>query len=122
MGMRGRIREFFGLEGNLLPIVLSELSSNVGWNMFGVIWQPYVLSMGASVSILRALDSLRVALMSVLQPLMGRLSDSFGARAQKIFEMLAPYTYIPPYIVSNLFREKTHRENQINGSKAMGTG
>ena len=80
MGMRGRIREFFGLEGNLLPIVLSELSSNVGWNMFGVIWQPYVLSMGASVPILRALDSLRVALMSVLQPLMGRLSDSFGAR------------------------------------------
>jgi MFS family permease len=80
MGLRGRIREFFGLEGNLLPIVISELSSNVGWNMFDVIWQPYVLSMGASVPILGALDSLRVALTSVLQPLMGRLSDSFGRK------------------------------------------
>ena len=80
MGLRGRIREFFGLEGNLLPIVISELSSNVGWNMFDVIWQPYVLSMGASVPILGALDSLRVALTSILQPLMGRLSDSFGRK------------------------------------------
>ena len=80
MVLRNRVRGFFSLEGNLRPIVVSEISSNIGWNMFKVIWQPYVLSLGASVSILGALDSLRVALMSVLQLLMGRLSDFFGRK------------------------------------------
>ena len=88
MGLRGRIREFFGLEGNLLPIVLLELSSNVGWNMFDVVWQPYVLSLGVSVPILGALDSLKIALMSVLQPLMGRLSDTLGRKTPISFSFV----------------------------------
>jgi len=50
-----RIRGFLGLRGNFLPIVVLELVSNVGWSMFEVIWQPYVLSLGATVSILGAL-------------------------------------------------------------------
>jgi MFS family permease len=80
-----RIREFLGLRGNILPIATLELVSNVGWNMFGVAWQPFVLSLGATVSILGALEGFGTALRSVLQLLMGRLSDSVGRRKPIFF-------------------------------------
>ena len=51
MKISERIRRFLGLRGNFLPIVALELVLNVGWSMFEVVWQPYVLSLGATVSI-----------------------------------------------------------------------
>lgn len=80
MKVKDRVREFLGLKGNIMPITLLELVSNVGWSMFDVVWQPFVLSLGATISILGALNGLGIALRSLLQLIMGRLSDSIGRR------------------------------------------
>jgi len=80
LGLKERVRGFLGIKGNLLPISIMELLSNTGWNMFEVIWQPYVLSLGATVPLLGMLQGFEMALRSVLQLLWGRVSDAVGRR------------------------------------------
>jgi len=78
--IRESVASFLGLKGNIIPIFNLELLSNIGWHMFEVIWQPFVLSMGASVTILGALDGFNKALKSLLQLFMGRISDRVGRK------------------------------------------
>jgi MFS family permease len=78
--IRESVASFLGLKGNIIPIFNLELLSNIGWHMFEVIWQPFVLSLGASVAILGALDGFNKALKSLLQLFMGRISDRVGRK------------------------------------------
>lgn len=80
MGLRERAQEFLSLKGNLLYLATLEFVSNLGWTMFDVVWQPYVLSLGGTIPALGTLQSLRSTLMSVLELVMGRVSDSVGRR------------------------------------------
>jgi MFS family permease len=48
--------------------------------MFEVIWQPYVLSLGATVPILGMLQGFEMAVRSVLQLVWGRVSDAVGRK------------------------------------------
>lgn len=80
MKFREKLKEFLGLKGNLLAMAMSEVVSNTGWNMFEVIWQPYVLGLGATMSILGSLTGAGTALRSGLQLVMGRISDRVGRK------------------------------------------
>jgi len=75
-----RLRGLLGLRDNLPAMALSELISNTGWNMFEVIWQPYVLSLGATIPILGSLTGMETALRSGLQLVTGRISDRVGRK------------------------------------------
>ena len=88
MGLGERFREFFALRGNLPALALSELASSTGWNMFGVIWQPYVLSLGATMPILGSLSGLETSLRSGLMLLTGRISDSVGRKSLQVIGYL----------------------------------
>lgn len=81
MGLRDKLRGLLVLKGNIPAIALSEVVSNTGWNMFDVIWQPYVLGLGATMSILGSLNGAQTAIRSVLQLVMGRVSDCVGRKS-----------------------------------------
>lgn len=80
MAIRERIRKFFLLRGNIPALVANRLVDSTGWNMFETIWQPYALSLGASMPILGAFNSVYTGLYSVLQFGTGELSDSLGRK------------------------------------------
>lgn len=80
MKLKERLRGLLGLKGNLPAMALSEIVSNTGWNMFEVVWQPYVLGLGATMSILGSLTGAQTALSSGLQLIVGRISDCVGRK------------------------------------------
>lgn len=75
-----KLRGLLGLRGNLSALAVSEVVSNTGWNMFEVVWQPYVLSLGATIPILGGLTGTNTALRSGLQLVSGRISDCVGRK------------------------------------------
>jgi len=80
MKIKDKLIGLLGLKGNLPALALSEIVSNTGWNMFEVVWQPYVLGLGATISILGSLTGALTAIRSVLQLIMGRISDCVGRK------------------------------------------
>ena len=100
MGLRERVRGFLGLRGNLLPISIMELLSNTGWNMFEVIWQPYVLSLGATVPLLGMLQGFEMALRAVLQLLWGRVSDAVGRRTPILASCVLALAGLVPFFAA----------------------
>ena len=52
MAIRERIRKLFLLRGNVPALVANRLVDSTGWNMMETIWQPYALSLGASMPVL----------------------------------------------------------------------
>ncbi|RLI31472.1 hypothetical protein DRO56_05135 [Candidatus Bathyarchaeota archaeon] len=100
MGWIKRLRGAFALEGNLPALALSEFISSNGWNMFGVVWQPYVLSLDADMTILGSLDGLETGLRSGLMLLTGRISDSVGRRALQVVGYLLSIIAITLSIVA----------------------
>jgi len=70
-------------------------------NMVRVVWQPFVLSLGASMPLLGLLESLggiRGLVPTLVQPLGGRLSDYFGRKvfilASNVFAIVALSIYV----------------------------
>lgn len=80
MRLREKVKGLFGLRGNIPAIAVSEVVSNTGWNMFEVIWQPFVLDLGATMPILGSLTGAQTALRSGLQLVTGRVSDCVGRK------------------------------------------
>jgi len=80
MALVERLRELFALRGNILVLTFSEIVSNTGWNMYGVVWQPYILSLGATMPILGSLISIQTLLRSGLLLVTGRVSDCVGRK------------------------------------------
>ena len=85
MGYGERVKDFFLMRGNIPALVLNRIVDSTGWNMLETIWQPYVLSLGASMPILGAFDSTYTALISVFQLGTGELSDYMGRKKLMIF-------------------------------------
>lgn len=65
---------------NIPAIVVNRLIDSTGWNMLEAVWQPFVLSLGASMSTLGGIASLYTGLLAALQLFTGRLSDAYGRR------------------------------------------
>jgi len=79
---------------NIPAIVTGEFISSIGWTIFYVLWQPYVLSLGASMTVLGLLRGIRIGVTSILQPIMGRLSDIFGRKRPMMMAYLMGITSI----------------------------
>ena len=79
---------------NITAIVAGEFVSSIGWNAFYVLWQPYVLSLGASMTTLGALRGIRAAMGSALQLVTGRVSDGLGRKRPMMTAYLLTLTAI----------------------------
>ena len=59
---------------------MSSLIECTGWNMWSLVWQPFVLSLGGSTYIIGFFNSLWGAIQSILQLGTGGLADSLGRK------------------------------------------
>ena len=75
-----RIKSALALKGNVRIIVILSFLSSIGWKMQEVIWDPFVLSLGASMPTLGALKSTRSIIASLVQPISGRAADRRGRK------------------------------------------
>lgn len=80
MGYWKRARDFLSFKGNIPALVVNRIVDSTGWNMLETIWQPYILGLGASMTVLGAFGSVYTALVSTLQLGTGELSDSIGRK------------------------------------------
>jgi MFS family permease len=79
----GRLESFLGkiaLEGNIRTLAVQTLISQVGFGMFYVIWQPLILSTGATVADLGVIQSLINLVTAAGLILWGVLSDRLGRK------------------------------------------
>jgi DHA1 family tetracycline resistance protein-like MFS transporter len=78
-----RLNSFLGMiafEGNIRVLALQTLVSQVGFGMFFVIWQPFILSTGASVADLGVIQSVINLVTAGGLILWGALSDRLGRK------------------------------------------
>jgi len=75
-----RIKSALALKGNVRIIVILSFLSSIGGKMQEVIWDPFVLSLGASMPTLGALKSTRSIIASLVQPISGRAADRLGRK------------------------------------------
>ena len=80
MSKTEKSQELATLRRNILVLTITEMISNTGWNMHGVIWQPYVLSLGATVSSLGTLTGAQTMLRAGTLLTTGRISDQIGRK------------------------------------------
>ena len=74
------IKSTLALKGNVRIIVILSFLASIGGKMQEVIWDPFVLSLGASMPILGALKSTRSIIASLVQPISGRTADRLGRK------------------------------------------
>ena len=80
MGLIDKIRDNLSLRGNIPPLFLTSLLDGSAWNMHDVVWQPFVLSLGGTISNVGWLSSIWSAVYSVLQFITGELADCVGRK------------------------------------------
>ena len=80
MGLTARVRDALGLRGNILPILGIRSLDATGWQMFEAVWQPYLLSLGASMQQVGVTSSTYLAFFAGLQFFTGTVSDSLGRK------------------------------------------
>ena len=80
MRLINRIKSALALKGNVRIIVVLQFLSSIGLKMQEVVWDPFVLSLGASMPTLGALKSTRSIIASLVQPISGRVADRVGRK------------------------------------------
>lgn len=75
-----RVNEFLGLEGNIRVLALQTLLSQIGFGMFYVIWQPYLLSVGISLAQLGLVQTVINVSTGIGLILWGYISDRYGRK------------------------------------------
>lgn len=75
-----RLQRSLALKGNIRVLMVESLLGSAFYGMFYPIWQPFVLSLGASVSIVGGLGAILSLLGSLSSLFWGRLSDSVGRK------------------------------------------
>ena len=81
MGLVEKMRDYFSFRGNIPPLFVSSVVEGTGWGMIDLLWQPLVLTLGGSTSIIGAFNSIWIALVSFLQLVTGEFCDSMGRKA-----------------------------------------
>jgi len=88
--------EVVALEGNIRVLALQTLVSQVGFGMFYVVWQPFILSTGASVADLGVIQSVinlvtagGLILWGVLSDRLGRKPVILASNACRVLAMVA---------------------------------
>jgi MFS family permease len=80
LGLIDKIRDNLSLRGNIPPLLLTSLLEGSAWNMHEIVWQPFVLSLGGSISNVGLLSSIWSAVYSILQFATGELADCVGRK------------------------------------------
>lgn len=75
-----RIKRGLALKGNIRTLLVQSVIGSIGYGMLFPIWQPFVLSLGASMSILGGLRGIITLLSSISSLLWGKLSDMAGRK------------------------------------------
>ncbi len=75
------LKRLLSLEGNLRVLALQTILSQLGFGMFYVVWQPYLLSMGVSIIELGLAQTVINLSSAVGSLLWGLLSDEFGRKS-----------------------------------------
>ena len=80
MGIKDKLQDALCLRGNISSLFLSSLIECTGCNMWSLVWQPFILNLGGSTSVIGGLNSLWGAIQSILQLVTGGLADSLGRK------------------------------------------
>jgi len=83
--LKERLKEYLALKGNIPALALRDFVSTHAWMPFEVIWQPFVLSLNATLSILGSLGSLHYIIRFGSQLFTGRVSDAIGRKRIQVF-------------------------------------
>jgi MFS family permease len=75
-----KIRDYLSLRGNIPGLVTSTLIEGTVWQIFGLVWQPYTLILGGSITLVGSFMSLWILVNSLLQFFTGELCDSLGRK------------------------------------------
>jgi len=74
------LKRVLALKGNIRILLVQSIIGAVGYGIFFPIWQPFVLSLGASMSILGGIRAILTLLGSSSSLLWGKLSDRAGRK------------------------------------------
>lgn len=80
MGYINKIRDSLSLRGNIPGLVSSSLIEGTAWQMFDLIWQPYIFSLGGSMPIIGGFVSFWTLFSNSLQFLTGEICDAIGRK------------------------------------------
>ncbi|MFQ5758327.1 MAG: MFS transporter [Candidatus Bathyarchaeia archaeon] len=80
MRLYKRLERALALRGNIRVLTVEAMVSAMFYGMLFVIWQPFVLSLGASMTVLGGLSAALGLLGSFSSPIWGRLSDRVGRK------------------------------------------
>lgn len=90
-----RVSRTLALERNIQVLVVEAVLTALSFGMFIVIWQPFVLSLGASMAALGTLGAIIRLLGSSSAPILGLLSDNLG---RKFFIILSNLLRLVAYV------------------------
>lgn len=80
MEFLAKLKEYLAIKGNMRVLCIQAVVWSTGLEMMWVAWQPFVLFLGASMTILGLLQSFNSLAYSALQPVFGKISDNIGRR------------------------------------------
>ena len=80
MGIINKIRDSLSFRGNIPGLFISGIIECSAWQMYDLVWQPYVISLGATAPIIGFILSVYTAINSGLQLVTGELADSIGRK------------------------------------------
>ena len=75
-----RLQRGLALRGNIRVLLVQSVIGSIGYGMLFPIWQPFVLSLGASMSILGGLRAIITLLSSISSLIWGKHSDIAGRK------------------------------------------
>ena len=80
MGYINKIRDSLSFRGNIPGLFISGIIECSAWQMYDLVWQPYIISLGASTPLIGLILSIYTMFNSGLQLLTGELADSVGRK------------------------------------------
>ena len=75
-----RLGQALALRGNIRVLTVEAVITSMFYGMLFVIWQPFVLGLGASMTVLGGLSAALGLLGAFASPILGRLSDNVGRK------------------------------------------
>ncbi len=75
-----KLSKFLALEGNIRVLAVQTVLSQVGYGMFLVVWQPYILSTGATLTQLGLVQTVINITTGIGLILWGYISDHYGRK------------------------------------------
>lgn len=98
-----KLTQFLALEGNIRVLAVQTFLSQIGLGMFLVIWQPYILSAGATISQLGLVQTVINITTGVGLFFWGYVSDRYGRKPVIVATLVCRIIAIGFLIVSESF-------------------